>query len=77
MKTVQMTLDESLLKAVDNAAKRMKKSRSTFTRDALKKSLEALRTAELEEKHRQGYENHPVQGGEFSVWENEHAWGDE
>ncbi len=77
MKTVQMTLDESLVNAIDKAAKRLKKSRSAFTRDALRKALENLRIAELEEKHRRGYENRPVQGSEFSVWENEHAWGDD
>ena len=77
MKTVQMTLDEALVKAVDRAAKRLKKSRSAFVRDALRKALENLRIAELEEKHRRGYENTPVEPLEFSVWENEHAWGDE
>ena len=77
MKTVQMTLDEALVKAVDNAAKRLNKSRSAFARDALGKALENLRIAELEEKHRRGYENQPDQGNEFSTWENEHAWGDD
>ena len=76
MKTVQMTLDDALVKAVDKAAKRLNKSRSAFARDALRQALENLRITELEEKHRRGYEKHPVQGGEFSIWENEHAWGD-
>ena len=77
MKTVQMTLDQALVKAVDKAAKRLKKSRSAFARDALRKALENLRIAELEEKHRRGYENTSVEPLEFSVWETEHAWGDE
>jgi len=53
----------------------LKKSRSAFARDALRKALENFRIAELEEKHRRGYENRPVQGSEFSIWENEQAWG--
>ena len=77
MKTVQMTLDDALVKAVDKAAKRLKKSRSAFTRDALRQALENLRITELEEKHRRGYKKYPVQGSEFSIWENEHTWGDE
>jgi hypothetical protein len=32
---------------------------------------------QLERKHRQGYEQHPVAADEFSVWETEQAWGDE
>lgn len=30
----------------------------------------------LEEKHKQGYAQHPVEKGEFSVWEFEQEWGD-
>ena len=29
----------------------------------------------LEEKHRRGYELHPVNKEEFSVWEEEQDWG--
>jgi hypothetical protein len=32
---------------------------------------------QLENKHRRGYERYPVNVEEFSVWEDEHAWGDE
>ncbi len=35
MKTVQMTLDEGLVEAVDKAAKRIGTTRSAFARDAL------------------------------------------
>jgi hypothetical protein len=34
MKTVQMTLDEQLVKAVDSAAKKLGKTRSGFTRES-------------------------------------------
>ena len=77
MKTIQMTLDEDLLKAVDQAVTRLHTSRSEFTRRALRQALESLRTESLERQHRRGYENHPVQTGEFDVWEAEHIWENE
>ena len=77
MKTVQMTLDESLVKGVDEAAKRLRTSRSAFTRRALREALRALSVRGLENQHRLGYERHPVKRGEFSAWEREQQWGEE
>ena len=76
MKTVQMTLDENLVKAVDSAAKKLKTTRSAFTREALRSALKEIRVRELESKHREGYRRNPVKRGEFSEWESEQAWGD-
>lgn len=76
MKTVQMTLDETLIADVDRAAKKLGTSRSAFTRDALRSALEDLRVRDLERRHRAGYERHPVQPGEFSDWEDEQVWAD-
>jgi hypothetical protein len=76
MKTVQMTLDESLLKAVDSAAKKLGTTRSAFTRQALRAALKEVRVKELESRHRQGYKRKPVKRGEFSDWETEQVWGD-
>ena len=77
MKTIQMTLDDDLVKAVDRIAKRLHTSRSAFTRKALREALDRYNLEQLERKHRQGYERHPEAAGEFSVWETEQAWGDE
>ncbi len=77
MRTVQMTLDDELLASVDKAAKKLKTTRSGFTRKALREALDRLTIRELEEKHRRGYERQPVRKGEFDVWEEEQAWGDE
>ena len=77
MKTVQMTLDDDLVAAVDRAAKRLRTSRSAFARDALREALRRYRAAQLEEKHRRGYQAAPVGPDEFSVWEEEQSWGDE
>jgi metal-responsive CopG/Arc/MetJ family transcriptional regulator len=77
MKTVQMTLEDNLIKSVDQAAKLLKTTRSAFTRLALKEALLNLKAKQLEEQHRQGYLAHPVTSAEAGVWENEQAWGEE
>ncbi|MGI9302183.1 MAG: ribbon-helix-helix domain-containing protein [Gammaproteobacteria bacterium] len=76
MRTVQMTLDDKLIQAVDTAAKRLNQSRSAFTREALTAALAKLRVEPMEEKHRKGYEKHPVRPGEFSDFEDEQVWVD-
>ncbi len=77
MKTVQMTLDDELVKEVDRVVKRIHTSRSAFTRKALREALARYTVEQLESKHREGYERDPVVVGEFSVWEKEQSWGDE
>ncbi|MBN2321853.1 MAG: CopG family transcriptional regulator [Acidobacteria bacterium] len=77
MKTVQMTLDEELVRSVDRAAKKMHTTRSAFTRDALREALRKVHIERLEQQHRKGYERNPIIGTEFGVWEEEQAWGDE
>ena len=77
MRTIQMTLDDELVKKVDIIASELNTTRSAFTRDALRKAVKQYNIRRLELKHRQGYEAHPVNQEEFSVWENEQNWGDE
>jgi CopG family transcriptional regulator / antitoxin EndoAI len=76
MRTIQMTLDEALVVAVDKAAKRLRTSRSAFTRDALRLALASIHTRELERRHREGYARKPVSKQEFSIWEGEQVWAD-
>ncbi len=77
MRTIQMTLDEDLLKAVDRVSKELCTTRSAFTRKALREALGRYHVEQLEQKHRKGYERQPVSEDEFTVWEPEQAWGDE
>jgi len=77
MRTIQMTLDDDLVKAVDRVSKELCTSRSAFARKALRDALARYKLEQLEQKHRRGYEQHPVAANEFSVWETEQAWGDE
>ena len=74
MRTVQMTLDEDLVEAVDRAAKKLGTTRSAFARRALREALGRAREKVLEDKHRAGYERSPARQGEFDVWESEQVW---
>jgi len=77
MRTIQMTIDDDHVKAVDRVSKQLHTNRSAFTRKALREALARYNLEQLERKHRQGYERNPVDADEFSVWETEQAWGDE
>jgi metal-responsive CopG/Arc/MetJ family transcriptional regulator len=77
MRTIQMTLDDDLVKAVDRVSKELCTTRSAFTRKALRAALARHKLEQLERTHRRGYEQHPIAADEFSVWETEQAWGDE
>ena len=71
-----MTLDERLVDRVDRAARKLGKTRSAFTRDALRDALANLATREKERQHRRGYAAKPVQAGEFDDWSTEQVWPD-
>lgn len=76
MRTIQMTLDDDLVASVDRVVRKLKTTRSAFTRKALKDAIEQVNVKMLEKKHKQGYERHPVGKTEFSVWESEQEWGE-
>lgn len=77
MRTIQMTLDDTLVDAVDRVVKELHTTRSAFTRKALQDALVRYKLEQQELKHRRGYEKDPVSRDEFSVWEAEQLWGDE
>lgn len=74
MRTVQMTLDEDLLRTVDKVVKKLGTTRSAFTRQALKAAIREVRMNALEQKQREGYKRKPVKQEEFSDWEREQVW---
>lgn len=76
MKTIQMTLDDELVNAVDKIVKKLKTNRSAFTRQALREAINNVNINRLEMKHKKGYERNPVSKSEFSVWESEQEWGE-
>lgn len=77
MQTVQIVLDEALLAAADEAARREKLNRSALVREALRHYLKRLRTEELEHRDRQGFERLPGEAGDIAFWERAAAWPDD
>ena len=75
MKTIQMTIDERLLKLVDKMSRARKTTRSAFIRDALEAKIRRERILEEEVRHADGYAHKPVAPGEFEVWLGEQDWG--
>ena len=76
MRTIQMTLDDELVATVDQVVKKLKTTRSAFTRKALRNAIKQVNVNQLEKKHKKGYERQPAGETEFSVWESEQEWGD-
>ncbi len=76
MKTIQMTIAEPLLAEVDLAIQSLDTTRSAFIRDALRLALRRIKIEEMERKHAEGYAKHPVEPGEFDVWETEQVWNE-
>ena len=74
METVQIVLDEKLLRATDQAARRIKQNRSALVREALREHLRRLEVRSLEERDREGYSRLPQQRDEVQRWEAEAAW---
>jgi metal-responsive CopG/Arc/MetJ family transcriptional regulator len=77
MRTVQLTIDEDLVKEVDALAGTLGTTRSAFTREALRAAIERIREGALERKHREGYRRKPVRPKEFAAWERAQDWGAE
>jgi metal-responsive CopG/Arc/MetJ family transcriptional regulator len=74
MRTVQMTLEEELVDAVDRVAKKLGTTRSGFTREALRAALTRSKEREKERRHRDGYLRKPSRRGECEMWEGEQVW---
>ncbi len=75
MKTIQMTIDPRLLRAVDKLTRARKTTRSALIRDALEAELKRDQIRELESRHIAGYSAIPIKSGEFDEWLDEQAWG--
>lgn len=75
MKTIQMTIDERLLKLVDKMSRARKTNRSAFIREALEAEIRRRRIREDELRHAEAYVRKPVAPGEFDIWLSEQGWG--
>ena len=65
MKTISITIDEPLLKRLDDAARSARKARSELLRLALREWLDDQRRRRLIAEDRAAYENHPVRPDDF------------
>ena len=74
MKTIQMTIDETLLDEVDEVVIELGTNRSAFMREALKNLLRQRKLKQLEEQHRAGYDRQPLTAEEFDIWQEEQIW---
>jgi metal-responsive CopG/Arc/MetJ family transcriptional regulator len=75
MKTIQMTIDSHLLKAVDKLTRLRKTTRSALIRSALEAELRRERINALETRHAAGYARQPDAPGEFDAWIDQQDWG--
>lgn len=76
MTTIQMTLEEELLREMDRIVKKLRTTRSALIRDSIRQYLKMIHTQQLEARHRAGYSKKPVAKGEFSVSESDRRWGE-
>jgi metal-responsive CopG/Arc/MetJ family transcriptional regulator len=74
MQTIQVVLDDGLLKATDAAARKQKVNRSALIRNALEKHLKELKELELEARDRAGYLKQPQQSEDIQVWDEVAVW---
>lgn len=77
MQTIQVVMEEDLLRSADRAARRFKLNRSALIRNALREHLRHLRYRELERNERDAYERMPDDPAEFAVWDAVAAWPEE
>jgi len=77
MKTIQMTIDETLLEQVDRTVQTLETTRSAFIRMALEQALRQYHVRRLEERDEAGYTAVPASADETQIWQSEQEWGDE
>jgi metal-responsive CopG/Arc/MetJ family transcriptional regulator len=75
VETIQVVLNEDLLRAADRAAKKNHVNRSALVREALQEHLKRLRIQEMETRDRKGYTEHPVSS--TLAWEGVASWPEE
>ena len=73
-KILSIRIDESVLKAVDAAARPEKRGRSEVVREALELWLRRRSLAEKVRRHREGYKRHPLDRDEFEPILGAQTW---
>ena len=76
LKTIQITLPESLLASVDEMVQELDTSRSSFARRAFEDAIFQLRVRQMEQQDAEGYARQPQDLEEIAEWESIQDWGD-
>ncbi len=77
VETIQVVLDETLLRAAKRAAHHAKLDRSALIRDALREHFQRLELRVLEERDRQVYAKASQEWRKAPDWEMEAVWPQE
>jgi hypothetical protein len=77
MKTIQVTLDESLLAELDETTDVARHGRSAVTRRAIAEYLSRRRNVEIRQRYEAAYGGGGDLGAELAGWEEQRAWPDE
>ncbi len=77
MEIVQIVFDRELLRATDQAARKLKQNRSALVRAAIREHLQRLTVSAREERERVGYSRHPQSIEEAKQWGAETVWPEE
>lgn len=74
MPNIRIAVDESLLTAAEEFARRQGITLSALTREALRSYLDKSRRPELEARDREGYLRFPDTEADLQGWEEGAAW---
>jgi len=74
MKTIQITIDEKLLSALDADEEVKKLGRSALFRKIVAEFLESRRRTGISSRYRTAYGDGGGLGQEFAGWERESTW---
>jgi metal-responsive CopG/Arc/MetJ family transcriptional regulator len=74
VETIQVVMEDDLLRRVDKAARRLKMNRSALIREALRRHLGQLQARERADADRRGYERIPEDVDDPSIWSRVLAW---
>jgi metal-responsive CopG/Arc/MetJ family transcriptional regulator len=77
VETIQVVLEEELLRAADRAVKKLKMNRSALFREALRAYLKRLEVRDREARDREGFHRYPDLLDEPAVWDKVADWPDD
>ena len=74
MKTIELTVEETMLAEVEEATRALEMTRDDFVRTALQRALQQQEIIALEQRHARGYASQPQPAEEVGEWEGERVW---